>query len=192
MRTIKKAAPNGNGNNSITKVRKKPYKKSLTVKKLEHMANDAARQKYPTIPPQWLTPRRYRDDTANGLTKCIIDFLKLSGWQAERISNTGRPIDQRKTFTDVLGNTRTIGSIKFIPGSGTNGTADISATIAGRAVKIEVKTGADRQSQAQREYQKAIEQAGGIYFMASSFEQFVNWFNVSFPAIVEPSNTVKL
>jgi hypothetical protein len=40
MRTIKKAAPNGNGNNSTTKVRKSPYKKSLAVKKLEQMATD--------------------------------------------------------------------------------------------------------------------------------------------------------
>lgn len=160
--------------------RKSPYKKSLAVKKLEQMATDAARAKYPNTPPQWLAPRKYRDDTANGLTKCIIDFLKLSGWQAERISNTGRPIDERKTFIDVTGCQRTIGRVKWIPGSGTNGTSDISATIAGRAVKIEVKIGSDRQSPAQREYQKAIEQAGGIYIIARSFEQFLDWYNVKF------------
>ena len=160
--------------------RKSPYKKSLAVKKLEHMATDEARQKYPMIKPEWLAPRKYRDDNANGLTKCIIDFLKLSGWQAERISNTGRPIDERKTFIDVTGCQRTIGRVKWIPGSGTNGTADISATIDGRAVKIEVKIGSDRQSQAQRDYQKAIEQSGGIYFIASSFEQFLDWYNVKF------------
>ena len=54
------------------------------------------------------------------------------------------------------------------------------ATIDGRAVKIEVKIGSDRQSQAQRDYQKAIEQSGGIYFIASSFEQFLDWYNVKF------------
>ena len=170
----------GNGNYTTAKVKKTPYKKSLAVKKLEQMATDEAQQKYPTIPSQWLAPRRYRDDTANGLTKCIIDFLKLSGWQAERISNTGRPIDERKTFIDVTGCQRTIGRIKWIPGSGQRGTADISATIAGRAVKIEVKIGSDRQSPAQRDYQKAIEQAGGIYIIARSFEQFLDWYNVKF------------
>jgi hypothetical protein len=65
-------------------------------------------------------------------------------------------------------------------GTGTRGTADISATIAGKSVKIEVKIGSDRQSPAQHEYQKAVEQAGGIYFIASSFEQFMDWYNVKF------------
>lgn len=163
--------------NSTVKVQKNPYRKSQSVKILESIATDEARRKFPEIPPDWLAPRKYRDDTANGLTKCIIDFLKFEGWQAERISNTGRPIDQRQTFTDVVGRTRTIGRTKWIPGTGTNGTADISATIAGRSVKIEIKIGFDRQSEAQKNYQQAIEQAGGMYLIARDFQQFYDWYN---------------
>jgi hypothetical protein len=162
------------------KIRKKPYRKSQAVKQLEAMANDAARKKYPEIPADWLAPRKYRDDSANGLTKCIIDFLKFTGNQAERINNTGRLIDQQRTFTDVVGRTRTIGQKKWIKGTGTNGTADISATIKGLSVKIEVKHGKDRQSEAQRTYQRHIEQAGGIYFIARTFEQFFDWYNAKF------------
>jgi hypothetical protein len=58
----------------------------------------------------------------------------------------------------------------------TPGSADIAATINGRSVKIEVKHGKDRQSEAQRRYQEAIERAGGLYVIATSFEQFYNWY----------------
>ena len=177
MQQIKKAAPSGNGSNSQTKgTKKNPYRKPEAVKMLEAIANDEARKRNPNTPPEWLAPRKYRDDNANGLTKCIIDFLKFHGHQAERINNTGRMLDNRKTFTDVVGNRRQIGATKWIPGTGTKGTADIAATVAGRSVKIEVKIGADRQSQAQQEYQKQVEAAGGIYIIARNFEGFYDWY----------------
>jgi hypothetical protein len=161
---------------ATTKQRKKPYKKSEAVKHLEQLANKAAQKKYPNTPPEWLAPRRYRDDTSNGLTKCIVDFLRLQGWQAERINNMGRPVDGTKTFVDVVGNVRSVGQVTWIPGSGSKGTSDISATIAGQSVKIEVKMGRDRQSDEQMQYQWTVEQAGGVYLIARSFEEFLEWY----------------
>lgn len=162
-----------------TKVTKN-YRKSNAVKHLEQLDNDAARLKNPTIPVEWLAKRTHRDDTANGLTKCIITFVRLKGYQAERISNTGRIIDNRKSYTDVLGRTQTVGSTTWIPSSGTRGTADLACTIAGRSVKVEVKIGKDRQSEAQKLYQQSVESAGGIYLIATSFEQFFVWYNLKF------------
>jgi hypothetical protein len=86
-------------------------------------------------------------------------------------------IDNRKTYTDVIGRTKTIGSTKYIPTTGTKGSADISATIAGKSVKIEVKIGKDRQSEHQKVYQDQIENAGGDYFIAKDFDSFYNWFS---------------
>lgn len=156
------------------------YKKSEAVKLLESLADEAARKRYPNTPLHYLAPRTFRDDTANGLTNCIIQFLQLSGHQAERINSTGRRIDTRTTFCDVVGFERSIINTHWIPGTGTNGTADISATISGRSVKVEVKIGADRQSQAQKDYQKAIEAAGGIYIVASTFAGFMEWYHLNF------------
>ena len=102
------------------------------------------------------------------MTKCIIDFIRFNGGQAERINTTGIPIDSRRQVTDTLGHNRTVGS------------ADISATIGGRSVKIEVKIGRDRQSQAQRQYQAAVEQAGGVYYIAQNFTEFVSWYQRTF------------
>jgi hypothetical protein len=67
-----------------------------------------------------------------------------------------------------------------VKGTGTDGTADISATIKGRSVKIEIKIGSDRQSEAQRNYQHIIEKAGGIYFIAKDFAQFYSWYLKTF------------
>jgi len=161
-------------------IKKVNYRKSEAVKLLESLADEAARNRYPNTPPQYLAPRKFEDKTANGLTKCVIEFIRLNGGQAERTSNTGRRIDTQITFCDVIGCQRTIGGTHWINGSGTNGTADISSTILGKSVKIEIKIGADRQSETQKLYQKSIEQAGGIYIVASSFEQFLTWYNLTF------------
>lgn len=145
------------------KPRKKPYNKPEEVKRLEQV-----------------TGNKHRDDTANGLTRCIIAYIKYKGGQAERINTTGIPIDERRQVTDVLGHSRTIGNIEWRTGGGTNGSADISATIRGRSVKIEVKIGRDRQSEAQKAYQKQVETAGGIYYIAHDFTSFLAWYNQSF------------
>ena len=132
--------------------------------------------KYPRMPKDYIAKRTYSDKTANGLTKCIIDWIKANGYQAERISNTGRYIDNSKVVTDSMGFQKRIGSGQYIKGTGTNGTADISATIKGRSIKLEVKIAKDRQSEAQKKYQADIERAGGIYIMVKYFDEFINFY----------------
>jgi hypothetical protein len=67
--------------------------------------------------------------------------------------------------------------ITWTKSTSTPGSADISATIKGRSVKIEVKIGKDRQSEAQKRYQDAIESAGGVYIIARDFDSFVEWYD---------------
>ena len=135
------------------------------------------RAKYPTIPEHARPQPKYTEKTANGLTKMIIDFLLFTGQQAERVSVTGRQIDKTKTFQDAIGRTRKIGSTKWIPSTMTPGSADISATINGRSVKIEVKIGRDKQRESQKQYQQQIERAGGIYWIVKTFDDFINKYN---------------
>jgi hypothetical protein len=159
--------------------KKQSYRKSNAVKYLESLIFEDKKLRYPTIPVEYLAPVKYRDDSANGLTKCIIDFLRIKGHQAERISTTGRPIDRQTTFADVTGRMRTIGRTEWIPGTITRGSADISATIKGWSVKIEVKIN-DKQSQAQKDYERSIIQAGGLYYIARNFGRFIAWYNLNF------------
>jgi hypothetical protein len=149
---------------------------SKGLEKLRELAMAHSRALHPLMPEYARSIRNYSDKTANGLTKCGIDWLRFSGWQAERINCTGKMVDNTKIITDVLGDRRSIGSVKWLPTSGQKGTADISAVIRGRAVKIEVKM-KDRQSPDQIEYQRQIEQSGGLYWLVRSFDEFLNFYN---------------
>jgi hypothetical protein len=150
----------------------------MTLKGLSLLKQTIDSVKYPNMPIDYIPLYKYTDKTANGLTRCIIDYLEFNGCQAERISTTGRMVDNTKTFTNVIGITKQIGQKKWIKGSGTKGSADISATINGKSVKIEVKIGKDRQSEHQKKYQESIEKSGGIYLIAKSFEDFIKQCNI--------------
>lgn len=145
----------------------------MAIQELKELALAENRAKYPNLPDYARTIHKYSDRTANGLTRCIIDFLRFNGQQAERIAVTGRYVDESKLVTDSLGNKRKIGSGKWIRGAMQVGTADISATIQGRSVKIEIKIGTDRQSEAQKQYQQQVEAAGGVYMIAKNFDDFL-------------------
>lgn len=148
--------------------------KRESIQKLKDLYMLDARKKHPNVP--YLYPYPYHDRTANALTKCIIDYIKLSGYQAERISVTGRLINKQKIVTDVLGHKRLVGSVKYIKSSMQPGTADISATINGRSIKIEIKKNRDKQSDAQKKYQQEVERAGGIYVIIHNFDEFIDFF----------------
>lgn len=139
---------------------------------LKHLKLSQLKQDYPSVPDHAIPVPKYSDNSANNLTRCVIDFLQLSGHQAERINTMGRPIDKREQVTDVIGKTKTIGSMTWGKSTATKGSADISATIQGRSVKIEIKYGKDRQSEDQKKYQAAIEASGGQYWIAKTFDDF--------------------
>jgi hypothetical protein len=180
MNTKKKTGHICAGSKTNLKIRKIPNRKSIEVKELERLANEAAKRKNPTIPHEWLAPRRYRDDSANALIRCIIDYIRLTGGPAERISITGRQITRYESYVDVVGFQKSIINTHWIPGTVTNGTADISATIKGHSVKIGIKIGRDRPSEAQRLYHSHVEQSGGIYLIVNDFQQFYDWYNLRF------------
>jgi len=175
--TVKRDNDTSCARSAPTKRRLKPGSAFSILREME-MARMQA--KHPLIRPRELPRPRYSDRTANGLTRCIIHFIRLNRGQAERISCTGRVLDRRKTATDCLGFTRQIGLLQFIPASMQRGTADISATIRGRAVKIEVKIGHDRQSPDQVNYQRNVEASGGLYYIARDFQSFYDWYMGTF------------
>jgi hypothetical protein len=135
------------------------------------------REKHPMVPEHCLAKSVWSDKTANGLTKMVVSFIQMSGYQAERINTMGT-FRAAKKYTDLDGVTRTAGRGSWTRSGSTPGSADISATINGKSVKIEIKIGADRQSDAQKAYQQAIEKAGGTYLIVKNFDQFIEWYDV--------------
>jgi hypothetical protein len=146
------------------------------LEKLRQLKLAKTKEMYPNVPDIALPKTEYNDRSANGLTRCVLDYLLLSGHFCERTGNEGRVIDGRKTYTDVIGRQKTIGTVKRIKSSGTKGTSDLKAVINGRMVAIEIKFGADRQSQHQKDYQAMVEKAGGTYWIVKNFEQFLNLY----------------
>lgn len=150
------------------------------IRTLNQLAFDQLKLKHPDIRPEWLPRPGYKDKTANQLTQSIIAWIRLNGFQAERITVTGRMIDRRKVVTDCMGYRRQIGSTEWIKTSMQKGTADISSTICGRSVKVEVKIQRDKQSAAQRTYQSQVEASGGLYYIAKDFQSFFEWYKSTF------------
>jgi hypothetical protein len=135
------------------------------------------RLKYPSIDEKYIPYTKWADNSANALTKCVIAYITFMGGQAERISSQGQYREGAKiqVGTGEIAYHKQLPG-KWTPGQSTKGTADISSTIRGRSVKIEIKYGKDVQSQVQKEYQAAIERAGGVYIIVRTFDEFVVWY----------------
>lgn len=111
--------------------------------------------------------------TANGLTKFITQFLMWHEHRATRINSTGRIVDGVEK--GPTGNI--IGCKKWIPGSTRKGTSDISATLFGRSVMLEIKIGKDRLSAYQLDEQARERKAGGTYEFISTPEEFFDLYD---------------
>jgi hypothetical protein len=92
---------------------------------------------------------------ANGLTNFICNYLNWMGHRATRINVSGRKVKD-----------------KWIRSTTRRGTADISATINGKSVMIEIKIGRDKPSPEQLAEQIKERNAGGIYEFISSVDEF--------------------
>ncbi|MDR7130335.1 hypothetical protein J2X69_002685 [Algoriphagus sp. 4150] len=143
------------------------------LKQLVRLVEQKQYQDRPSIPPHAKKKPVFRENNANELTKSIIAFFEVIGGHAERINSMGRQLIRD-------------GKPVWVKGAGTDGTADISATWAGRSIKIEVKaTKGEKQSDKQKQYQERIEQAGGIYLIARNMDGFIYMF---FKAVEVRSN----
>jgi hypothetical protein len=139
------------------------------MKPVEHLKGlylQAHREKYPNFPEACrVFPSAWKPSTANGLSTMIIAYIKLTGGQAYRINCQGQ-------YDAKLKKWRYSGMRRGLP--------DIQAVINGRFIGIEVKIGTDRQSEHQKKIQAEIIQAGGLYLIITSFDQFYQWFTTNF------------
>lgn len=122
----------------------------------------------------YLSSKYPKVSTSNGLTRFIIDFLKFEGWRATRINTMGRLVDKvvktesGASFTDKT----------YIHSSTRKGTADVSATIKGRSVMIEIKVGRDKPRESQLAEQERERAAGGIYEFIYTPDEFLELYDM--------------
>ena len=144
----------------IDTVKKKPakprYQKPESIRELERLHFEAKKVNHPDIP--YLVATKFRDDGASDLTRCILVWLKLNGHFGGRVNTMG-------TYSQKLG--------KYIRSGSRKGMADITAVINGKHVSIEIKTGRDKIRPDQLKVKSEVEAAGGVYIVASSYDNFL-------------------
>lgn len=129
------------------------------LKELAKLADQLNAEKHPDIPPHVLVRKKFKDTTANDLTKTIIwDMYHVRGGVAYRINNGAIYDVKRKVYRK---------------GVQRKGVPDIIGIIDGRFYGIEVKIGKDRQSADQKEIEREIKEAGGVYFIAKSYDDYL-------------------
>jgi hypothetical protein len=112
-------------------------------------------------------------ETHNGLINFMLSFLKWNNHRATRINNQGRIISGIEPG-EAGGYFKTI---KRIQSTTRNGTADVSATIKGRAVMLDAKVGMDKPSIAQLEEQELERASGGVYEFIHTPEEMITWYD---------------
>lgn len=110
---------------------------------------------------------------SNGLTRMILYFLKWEGWRATRINTMGRLVDGPEKQDSGI----SLITKKFIPSTTRKGTADISATIKGRSVMLEIKISGDTRRPEQLREQGLERAAGGVYEFISDPDEFFIWYD---------------
>jgi hypothetical protein len=129
---------------------------------LQYAKNDFYKNKYPASYAEMGEQRgKWNDETANGLTAAIVEYLNYIGGNFTRVNVMGTP---RKGAS---------GQLVFTPSTTKKGTADILGCFNGRYIAIEVKIGADRQSVDQKKEQADVIAAGGIYLIARNMTDFL-------------------
>ncbi len=136
---------------------KSRYAKPDSVKRLEA---DYFEWKYrnSTIPDHCRVKPHFRDDTSNGLAKCIEVWTKVNNAFYQRQNSQGQ-------FDPRLGRWRKSGT--------TAGIADVQVTHKGRVYNFEIKIGRDHQSDRQKAVENRIKSAGGHYAIVKSFDDFL-------------------
>jgi hypothetical protein len=97
---------------------------------------------------------------SGGLTLMICNYINWMGYRATRINTMGRNIGG-----------------KWIKGTTRRGTSDLSLTLKGKSVMVEIKIPPDKPSEHQLKEQAKERAAGGIYEFISTPEQFFELFD---------------
>lgn len=139
--------------------------KSTAMQALVLLHEEHVRRKYPTLPSRAIPKGNFSDKNTNGLTRCLLAFIKYNGGYAVRVNTQGQYNPKLKKWTR---STTTIG------------TPDISAIVNGKPISLEVKVGNDKLSEAQIAQGEAITNAGGLYYVATNFEDFYQWWLENF------------
>lgn len=139
------------------------------------------KKEYPTLPDYAIGDplKKYNGKKSSNKLRCQIkDFIKAVGGSAWDGKTQGQVRDNTKVVTDIIGRTKRIGSIQYIP-SDKKGFGDICGLYEGKYFEVEVKIGYDRQRDSQVRREAELKEQGCVYEIVHSLEEFFwVWDNV--------------
>lgn len=125
-------------------------------------------------------PKWPRVSKSNGLTTFVINFCNWLGHAANRINTQGQArIHKVPRFNIFQGKVVYFDKVMWTPGATRSGTADTDIVLKhpdhqyGIPIKAEIKVGADTQGPDQHDYEKFVTQAGAIYVIIRTPEQWL-------------------
>jgi hypothetical protein len=98
--------------------------------------------------------------TANNLTRGIKNHIKVMGGWAVRVNTMGVYDQENKVYRRIAEDDK--------------GVSDVVGCICGRAIFVEVKVGADKESKYQKRFKKEMQNAGAVCIIAKNMNQFIN------------------
>lgn len=126
--------------------------------------------------------------STNNLTQAIIDYLNMEGHKAFRVNNEGQFEEANRSTYNYDKISHHVGPLKawgFIIGrfrkSNTEkGISDVMSILAPKGIfmAVEVKFGDDKQSPEQKKWQEEVIAAGGEYYIAKEFDQFLEYYSL--------------
>ena len=123
------------------------------LKELGKLADQLNAEKHPLLPPHALVKKRFKDTTANDLTKTIIwDMYHVRAWHTE---STTAPCTTLKVYRK--------GVRKGVPTS-----SDVNGRFFGIEVKVEKTLMHEEKSDIE------IADTGSVYFIAKSYDDYLN------------------
>ena len=99
----------------------------------------------------------------NEITKAIVTYLNMNDYFVWRQNNMGVYNEKRGRYMKNPNNKRGVADVIGLKWDGT-------------FFAVEVKYGKDKQSPEQIEFQAQVEKRNGIYYIAKSFDDFLNQF----------------
>ncbi len=154
-------------------VKKKAKPKTQLSDEQKKLYRDAKYNYHSKEFPNWVKDGHFIEPdypdvgTSSGLQRFIIDFLTWNEHFANRTGNEGRVI-KNKAGKDIR-----------IPSSSKKGMQDIDANLKhpehqfGIPWKIEIKIGADKQSDKQQRFESEVIKTGGVYSIVTSTTDFL-------------------
>lgn len=146
----------------LTEKTEKEVKELLNQMKIAHWQKE-----YPNFPLSAMPKPNYQCNSTNGLTACIVDFIRFNGGYVARTNTTG-----------------IMRAGKWTKGGGTKGAADLNCVINGQSVQVEIKFGKDTIRPAQVKQMEKVRAAGGIFYVATDLASFYQWYVSNFQTVV--------